>query len=105
MSRQSRGINKPPLPSHGGAGACAEVESAVFFISKKTSGLQPATGKPPTPGHLANGRFVNLGCYLGCSDKWEFLGHNSSHPKAAVQKKLSETPLECGDRNDTQPWG
>lgn len=32
VSRQSRSINKPPLPSHSGAGACAEVEFAVFFF-------------------------------------------------------------------------
>lgn len=53
----------------------------------------------------ANARFVSLGCYLGCSETREFWGHNSAHPKAAVQNRLSKTLLELGDRDDTRPWG
>lgn len=53
----------------------------------------------------ANTGFVSLSCYPGCSEKWEFGGHNSFHPKAAVQSRLSEISLELGDRDDTWLWG
>lgn len=51
----------------------------------------------------ANARCVGLRCYPACSEKWEFWGHNSSHPKAAVQNRLSKAPLELRHRDDTWP--
>lgn len=65
---------------------CKTAHSGVFYLT-------------------ANTRLVSLNCYPGCSEKWEFWGHDSSHPKAAVQNRLSETPLELGDRDDTWPRG
>lgn len=65
---------------------CKTAHSSVFYLT-------------------ANTRLFSLNCYPGCSEKWEFWGHNSSHAKAAVQNRLSETPLELGDRDDTWPRG
>lgn len=78
VSRQSRGINKLPLPSHSGAGACAEVEfdafsyprvvagpsGAGYASPRMTCGLQPVAGKLPTPGHFTWLRILDLSIWV-----------------------------------------
>lgn len=87
------------------------MEFGVFFLSKSIVGSAKAQVSCKKKirswaSYLAaNAGFVSLGCYPGCSEKWEFGGHNSFHPKAAVQSRLSEISLELGDRDDTWMWG
>lgn len=56
VSRQSRGINKLPLPSHSGAGACAEVEFDAFSYPRVLL-VQVEQDMHP------------LGWYVGCSQQ------------------------------------
>lgn len=113
MPRQGRGkaeVHQPPLPSHCGAEAHAEVEFHVFFLTKSIVGpakAQVRCKKIPFRGILLGCRcwICHLSCYAGCSEKWKFGGHNSFHPKAVVQSRLNETSLELGDRKDTWLWG
>lgn len=85
--------------------------SLVYFFCPRALLVQPKPKWVAKKIHswasylAANTGFVSLSCYPGCSEKWEFGGHNSFHPKAAVQSRLSEISLELRDGDDTWLWG
>lgn len=54
---------------------------------------------------IVNVGFIDLSCYPSCNEKLAFEEHHSSHPKAAIQTRLSEMPSELGNRNNIQPRG
>lgn len=73
-SRQGRGIHQPPLPTHCGATAHAEVEFDISFLSKRVVGpakAQVSCKKNSIQGHLTWLQMLGLSSKLLSRLQWE----------------------------------